>query len=264
MAHPATSADIVNMLSTAQATARIERRRTNDEKEAFSSFRSTVADIDPNGSIRAGRTQANTPGETALIGGQAAPDSRLHAIRSGYESTVMSVPHYETEYNDTYPVSVAGELGPTVASALVQQTEFHTESKQRLLEMVAIAIDVRERFLSQLDRECDSLERAVETLPSILEEVNSLADERLQTAEFGALEAFRTRMTTLADQCESTAQRRQRVINSHETLHLDDIDLPTYLYQELSVSYPVLAGVGQLLNQLESLKRRVDREIAAF
>ncbi|ERH04897.1 MAG: hypothetical protein J07HR59_00123, partial [Halorubrum sp. J07HR59] len=147
---------------------------------------------------------------------------------------------------------------------LVQQTEFHAESKQRLLEMVAIAIDVRERFLTQLDREVDSLKRAVETLTPIITEVTSLADECFQAVGFGTLEAFRTQMTTLGDQCESTAQRRQRVINAHETLHLDDVNLPTYLYQDLSVSYPVLAGVGRLLNRLESLKHRIDREIIAF
>jgi hypothetical protein len=264
MAHPATSADVADLLSTAQATARIERRRTTDKKEAFTSFRSTVADLEPSGSIQTDCTRASTLGETTLVNSQATSDSRLHAIRSAYESTVMSVPHYEAEYNDTYPVSVAEELGPVVASALVQQTEFHAESKQRLPKMVAIAIDVRERFLTQLDREVDSLKRAVETLTPIIKEVTSLADECFQAVGFGTLEAFRTRMTTLGDQCESTAQWRQRVINAHKTLHLNDVDLPTYLYQDLSVSYPVLAGVGQLLNRFESLRRRVDSEIAAL
>ncbi len=264
MAHSATSVDVVDILSTAQATAKIERRRTTDEKEAFSSFHSTVADIEPSGSIRADCTRANTSEKTTVISGQATSDSRLHAIRSVYESTVMSVPHYEAEYNDTYPVSVAEELGPGVASALVQQTEFHVESKWPLLEMVAIAINARERFISQLDREVDSLERADQTLTSILEDVTSLADERFQAMRFGALEALRTRLTTLGDKCEFTAQERQQVINAYEPIHLDDMDLPTYLYQDLSVSYPVLAGVGQLLNRIESLRRRIDREIAAF
>jgi len=66
---------------------------------------------------RAVAVQSESPGEPARSEPPAPParaagGSGLVAVRDAYQETVMSVPHYEIEYDDTYQRSVAEECGP--------------------------------------------------------------------------------------------------------------------------------------------------------
>ena len=56
---------------------------------------------------------------------------------------------------------------------------------------------------------------------------------------------------------------RQRVLADHERrLALgDDLDLPAYCYQDLDVTYPVLAAVAAVGDRLDTLRRQIEREM---
>ena len=81
---------------------------------------------------------------------------------------------------------------------------------------------------------------------------------------FGALDACRTRTAALREDCDRIAARRQRVLADHERqLSLgDEIDLPGYCYQDLDVTYPVLAAVGAVGDRLEGLKGTIEKAMA--
>ncbi|WP_280587293.1 hypothetical protein [Halorubrum sp. Boch-26] len=270
----------------AREAIRVERRRTVDEREAFRAFRGRVESIPtetvtPVGSpATAGLGDHAGPSGTAgnsdvpAAAGAAAgagvggpgtpPGSGLVAVRDAYAETVMSVPHYEDEYDDTYERSVAAEFGPELAYALTRTAGFHPEYERALLDEVDAAMEEREQLIERLRIETESLDRAGSRLAAVRREIASL-DAAVPEGGFGALDACRARAGVLVEDCDRIAARRQRVIAEHaRELRLDDaaVDLPTYLYQDRSATYPVLAAVGSVGSRLDDLTRRIERAMA--
>jgi hypothetical protein len=277
-------------IRTARAALRVERRRVVDEREALRAFRGRVSSI-PDESRSAGPADAAGAGDgfagvsgaiRGSIGGldgaargAASPGSGLVAVRDAYRATVMSVPHYEAEYDDTYERSVAEEFGPEIAYALTRTNYFHEEYKRSLLSAVETAVQEREAFLDAVESEIESVERAESRLDPIRSEVVAIEDElgddelgdgdaEAASVGFGALDACRTRTEALVEDCDRIAARRQRVLADHERRLAigDEIDLATYCYQDLDVTYPVLAAVGVAGDQIEGLRDRIERAIA--
>ncbi|WP_424015654.1 DUF7260 family protein [Halorubrum xinjiangense] len=272
-------------IRAARAELRVERRRVVDEREAFRAFRGRVSSI-PDESGNADPTDPGTVdgfggaggpagvrgaigGTTGGAGGTASPGSRLVAVRDAYRATVMSVPHYEAEYDDTYERSVAEEFGPELAYALTRTDCFHEEYKRSLLCAVETAVQEREAFLDAVESEIESVERAESRLEPIRTEIEAIEAEigggdEPEALGFGALDACRTRTEALREDCDRIAARRQRVLADHERrLALgDEIDLPGYCYQDLNVTYPVLAAVGAVGDRIEGLRERIERAMA--
>lgn len=279
-------------IRAARAELRVERRRVVDEREAFRAFRGRVSSI-PDESANAGPSDPAASDGFAGVGGAmsgavgggmdgrgdatAASGSRLVAVRDAYQATVMSVPHYEAEYDDTYERSVAEEFGPEIAYALTRTNCFHEEYKHSLLSAAETAVQEREAFLDALESEIESVERARSRLEPIRTEIDAIDAElgdgnpgddesegELRTPTFGALDACRTRTAALREDCDRIAARRQRVLADHERrLALgDELDLPEYCYQKLEVTYPVLGAVGAVGDRLEALMRRIEKAMA--
>ena len=266
-------------IRAARAKLRVERRRVVDEREAFRAFRGRVSSI-PSEDGSVGPSDAASPdafGGGALGGAtpdpgtvRASPGSRLVAVRDAYRATVMSVPHYAEEYDDTYERSVAEEFGPELAYALTRTDYFHEEYKRSLLSAVETAIQEREAFLDALESETESVERAGSRLDPIRTEIEAIGEELggdggdAAGAGFGALDACRTRLGALREDCDRIAARRQRVLADHDRRLAigGDLDLPGYCYQDLDVTYPALAAVGAVGDQIEGLRNRIERAMA--
>ena len=266
------------LLDQARVALRVESRRVGDEREAFRAFRGRVASV-PSEPVRtdgaAGAIAgdggpigvaggAGTPGTAGSRGSRPPAGSGLVAVRDAYRETVMSVPHYEVEYDDTYERSVAEEFSPELAYALTRGSRFHGECKRSLLDAAETAIERRERFVETVRAETESVERAASRLAPVRSEVTSTDQREFAEAGFGTLDAYRARTEVLIDDCDRIAARRQRELASRERdLAIgDDLDLPAYLYQDLAATYPVLATVGAVGGRLDDLKRRVERAMA--
>jgi len=266
------------LLDEVREALRTERRCVVDEREAFRSFRGRVASV-PSEPIRtdggAGPV-AGGSGPRGVVGGSSpvgSPGSSasgppagsgLVAVRDAYRETVMSVPHYDVEYDDTYERSVAEEFGPELAYALTRGSRFHAECKRSLLDAIETATEERERFVETVRSEVESVDRAAARLAPIRNEIASTARTEFSEDGFGALDAYRARTEALLDDCDRIAARRQRELASHERELASDLDLdiPTYLYQDLDATYPVLATVGAVGDRLDDLKRRIERAMA--
>jgi len=269
------------VIDDAREALRVERRRTVDEREAFRTFRGRVESIptesaspggSPDGSPAtpgfggfAGRASDSGAAADSGTGAPAAPPgSGLAAVRDAYVETVMSVPHYEAEYDDTYERSVAAEFGPELAYALTRSSGYYPEYRPALFDAVDAAIDERDGLTERVEVEAESLDRAGSRLAAVRREIASL-DAVVPDGDFGALDACRARAGVLVEDCDRIAARRQRVIAAHERelrLDGDAVDLPTYLYQSTDATYPVLAAVGSVGDRLDGLTRRIERAIA--
>ncbi|MFC5280011.1 hypothetical protein ACFPM1_14770 [Halorubrum rubrum] len=257
-------------LADAGDALRVERRRTVDEREAFEAFRSRVRRIPAEATPTAGSALAASAATASaaradpsrLRGGTGGTGPGLVAIRNAYAETVMSVPHYEEEYNDTYERSLAEEFTPELAVALTREPTLREQSRSSLLTKTTEAIRRREEFLERLESESASVSRARETLSSIVEEIGSFSRREFETERFGALDAYRARLNVLAEKCDEVAARRQRArIDGEQWANVGEgaSDVQTYLYQDLSVTYPVLAGVAAVGRRVESVRLDVER-----
>ena len=245
------------MIAEARRLVRRERRRTVDERVAFEAFADAVRDIAVDG-----------PSDTGVRVGTrlATPDtaSASRAVREAYERTVMGVPHYHEEYDDTYAESLGAEFGPTVAAAATGP-RLTGAAKAGLLDAAESARADRARFVEALDTEDETLREADERLGEILAEAAELDTEPLSELRFGSLDALRARLQTLERHVDSVGADRQAILRQQG----DDLalaggapDLPTYVYQRHEATYPVLATVARTATVLERIREDVERSMA--
>lgn len=243
--------------SAARTLVRRERRRTVDEREAFEAFLSAVSDLSADGDV---------PRRTAA--GTRLADRRCStgpaAVRDAYERTVMSVPHYREEYGDTFEESLRAEFGPTVAAAVTDGPGLSSHGRHALLAAAREAHTERSRFVPALDAEARSLRDGEDRLVAVLEELAELDREPLEDHDFGGLDALRARLAVLERKVDAVAADRQATLRrQRRELDLSGVpDVPTYLYQELEVSYPVLADAARVADLLTEGRRTVERSMA--
>ena len=245
-------------LAAAIAELRRERRRTTDELEAFRAFEDQVRMI----------PSENSEFERRCVVGSAATtvgSTGLERVREAYESTLMSVPHYLEEYDDSYVESLAEEFSPDLASALTDGTEFNEQCKRMLLSAVSSAQTARDSLIDVIDRERKSVLEAESDLASLSAECAELRSIRFERKQFGTLDAYRARLGVMTDKCERVSERRQDAIFDQRRIRWlpsDVTDVTTYLYSDLDFDYPVISVVAELLDLIEELLRRIERAIA--
>ncbi|WP_449271990.1 DUF7260 family protein [Halorubrum tebenquichense] len=251
---------------------RRERNRTETECEAFEAFANRIAELQPS---NAPSTANPVSDGFNAVGGARALESRplstpsttdyLATIRDAYEETVMSVPFYETEYDDTYEKSVYEEFGQEVAIVLTQGSQFNRTVKQILLEKVEKAQAEREALIDTCDHEHESVTQAASVLEPIYNELRSYDSIPLDKQEFGALDAYRTRLQTMKDKCEQAAAARQATINHHRTEYNLSVEIPdicTYLYKTFETDYPVLFLCSELTRKIKNYRHQVEHAMS--
>ena len=250
------SSGVTERLSTADAELTRERRRTTDELEALSEFETRVRSI----------TAETVPGGTPPVAVAHAPKTNaLDRIREAYRSTVMSVSHYEEEYGDSYPESLRGEFNDHVAAALVDGTAFDRRCKRAVLAAVSESRSGRESLVASIDVERESLHGTTEALSAVDGELGELASVRFSHESFGALDAYRARLGVLEAKCETISKRRQTELFERRRtgwLPRNAPDIAQYFYRHLDVDYPAIAAVTDLVERIETLRRRIERAMA--
>ena len=191
------------LLDAAAAELRRERRRASDELEALRTFESRIRSV----SVEEPSHGTAPRGNGLLV----SPDggNRLADVRAAYEETVMNVPHYVEEYDDTYRESIREEFNDHLAVALTEGECFNERCKRALLSAVADAKSGRRSLVGAVDTERESLAEATETLTAIAGELEDLAAFSVRKESFGQLDAYRNRLDVLEEKCETVSDRRQ-------------------------------------------------------
>ncbi|MCU4800288.1 hypothetical protein OB920_07885 [Halobacteria archaeon HArc-gm2] len=242
-------------LEAARRALAVETQRTTDERDALSSFLDRVRDVDvvePT-PMQGPKRQLQTPQTTGLA-----------TVRDAYVGTVMSVPHYDEEYGDSYVESLEAEFGADVAAALLQG-HFGEYCKQSVLAKTEQALDERERFLSTLDAERESLADTEERIHGILDRVEGTVDDEDENLSFSALEGRRSTLQNLQTECDEVAADRQAAIRrQHRKLWVPRSapDVPAYVYQALDETYPVLSVIADLGEWITDRRRTVERRMS--
>lgn len=253
-----------------QGTVRTERNRTTAERRAFEAFGrrirrlvGTVEQPSP-GTVGGDGVASVTSSIEPFQTDQPAISRTTATVRRAYEETVMSVAHYESEYNDTYETSVHAEFGEEIGAALTRPGQFSTVTLQALIGKITEAIEDRNQLETVLDRELRSLETASVQLRDIEDERRDIAAGEFGDERFGTLDAYRARVRLLRKKCDGIVESRQSAIQKHRDVYSvgDRQDgFFEYLYESYETRYPVLYLCGDVSRGLETTYDRIVQAI---
>lgn len=249
-------------LDTVRSRHRVERRQIADEKRALESFASEVRSLS---SDAGNQSPAPAIAAQSTVTLKTPSGTGLELVRDAYRSTVMSVPHYEEEYGDTYAQSVVAEFGPTLGAALVDGSRFDEQCRNALLAAVDRALLERSELMEMVDVEQQSIAAVSRTLDPVIEDLDSFETVAFEEQDFGSLDAYRARLTVLSERCDKAAADRQAAIRDQRyelQLPSEAPDVPTYLYRTFETRYPVLSLIAGLCERIEQLQQTIETTAA--
>jgi DNA repair exonuclease SbcCD ATPase subunit len=238
-----------------------EQDEIRTELAAFDTFIDEIKGITPVEQPPALESQQSNAGFLTPDG------SQFEEVRQAYEQTVMSVPHYEEEYDDTITESLAEEFGSEIVTQFTTGQRFSPVIKEYVIEAAQQSQQKREYFLSTLESEHETLRTAQERLEKIDAQLECLTMVPPSDISVDKLIQHHNRLIDLEETCETVLkERQQQRLDRPASVtgpRTDIADLYSYLYDSLPVTYPVLADTAELLERLQDNQRELAKELAA-
>ena len=250
---------------SAIAVVETDHERTTTERDAFASFLHRISDLDVS-SVDFQPDHAHQASTQTLVAPETSEhaESQLKHVRDAYRDTVMNVAHYDEDYGDSLPESLAEEFGPEIATAVLTSDQLTPHLRSRLIDATHHARDGRHALLQGLENERTALNTADENLIRLsadlddvlsAESFHAWSDEDLAT-ERDCLHAHQQECDQLAADRQATLQE-QRIPSTH---HIDH-EFTQYLYETLPVTYPVLTDIASLAETLQNTHQSVKRAL---
>lgn len=246
-------------IKTARSLLEEERERIAAEAEAFASFARRVADID----VQSHPLTDGGPTATTTIG--TPPDDGVEAVRDAYRDTVMSVPHYEEEYDESLPRNMGLEFGADVAGAVEGGGSMPPQLQATLVERSRTAHDQRASLLRQLETEAEALDDADRSLQRCRRTADRIADAPLERYSYGELLSEWRLLDDRQAEADALLAERQETVQERDRTNGTQGDGPSfedYLYGPMEVTYPVLAAGTAVVERLGEARTRVTRALA--
>ncbi|WP_135365379.1 DUF7260 family protein [Halosimplex halophilum] len=243
---------------------------TADERAAFDRFRARLSKVEPwtpataDGNAIDAANAGTGPGAAGSAPTLAATRSEpragagLRTVRTAYRETVMAVPHFEAEYDETLRESLAAEFGADVAAQVVDGARLTPPLYRALGAAVDRAVDERQRFRRTLERERDSLAAVRDGLAACERRLDEVAAE-LDGADAERPGRLDERLADAEATCADLADERQRLVHGCPAVPLSGVDgvsLVTFLYGDRERRCPALAAVADCLERVRDLRTR--------
>lgn len=259
----------------AKTTACRERRRVLDERDAFEEFADRVAGLDP-APAESTSTGFNGPVEGlyrvgSATGSGSAGDVRLRRVLATYRDTVMSLPHYREEYDETIPESFAAELGPDTTASLASNGTLAAGAKSAIVRRSRRAATARSSLADAIGTEIDALTDAENDLASVDRRRRRLIEhlDGVERDRTGAAIDVWGRLDDLERECDELAVNRQRALDdppmTPDIAQTRDGDRAFYSYLYGGTDgprFPVLAQASELAERIRTDADRVAGRIA--
>jgi hypothetical protein len=253
---------VPSYVRSAHEVVATERRRTSAERDAFAKFADRIADLE---SSAASPASEDTPAAARpFLQPDSHADTQLARSRDAYRETIMSVPHYDEEYDESLREHLTAEFSPDIATALMTGDQFLPSLQEQLVAESRHACTSRDTFLNALADEASALQTADERLTGLGSEIGDLLTARsLETWTSAKLLRGRQQVQACERECEELAADRQATLREQRVPGVRRIDLEFtgYLYQPLSVTYPVLADIASLAETLHTTRLQVDHAL---
>ena len=231
------------------------------EQDALSAFASRVKQLSA-----AGPTSTVEGGGVGVVGATKGGSGGMAQVREAYRETVMDVDHYERDYGESLPVSLAKEFGDGVAGAVLANDTLSPQVKRAVIASVEEGHTRRDRYLDTLDTETERLAEAGEVLESAAARSEAVDGDRLRRRSFEELQERYERLDTERDSLEATLERRQEQIQEGVTFgwqRRDSESVYRYLYRDIDATYPVLADGTRVLSRMDDVEDRLTTALTA-
>ena len=188
-----------------------------------------------------------------------------------YDDTILSIPHYDTEYNEPIAENMCKELGPDVVTALGSNKTVLPSTQQALMRRSREAASARESLSEAIETELDALVDISKELAAIdrrrCQFLDHLADVDTNVIG-GALDVW-SQLYDLESELEAVARQRQQSLHDppiRVNPHIADEDGEMGFYNYLhgptnGPDYPVLAEITILINKLNEDVSDVEHKI---
>jgi hypothetical protein len=236
---------------------REEMQFVRDELDSFERFEERIERLHCVSQAQPGTSVA---GGSLTVRSSASPVEKLQRT---YQSTVMAVPHYESEYGDGFEESVRTEFDEPVSQVLFGTVPFTPLAKSRLIGASENARQNRAALLDDLERELDELSTARCRFEEWLAELERL-HHRVTRWDDCEASAELDRIEQLQEQCDVMSSERQRYLHrrSRTMGHRREPDgFVQYLYQGMPFTMPVLADISVIGDRLDTERDRIQRRL---
>ena len=249
-----------------------ERRRVLAERDAFEEFADRVDALDP---APTGSTPGGFDGSMVAIrtadGAGGDGDVRLRRVLAAYRDTVMSVPHYREEYDETIPESLAAELGPDTAAALASNGTLSAAAQSALVSRGRRAAEARSSLADAIGEELDALRAFESDLSGVDRRRRRLLEHLDGVSGSGADAAIDVweRLEDLERECDEIAAERQESLADPPMTPGPAVDVEgdrafyDYLYAPTDgPRHPALAQVSELAERIRADRDHVASRLA--
>lgn len=244
----------VTRIPEALSTVQEERERTAAEEAAFEGFSERVA------ALNTTELKPATPtAGTTLTSSETETTAQLEDIRAAYRNTVMAVPHYEEEYDESLTENIAAEFGADFAGLVDGDNILTPNLQQALVRASHAAKQERASFLKSLDWEHNTLTDARRRLRNVSESTERLATTPLDRCRFNKLLRVEHRLQNLKSDCEEILQDRQRHLQNRS--YRNGLQLQAYLYLSRPWTFPVFNDALDCLSRLREIEDRVVQSV---
>jgi hypothetical protein len=227
-----------------------EHDRTVAELDAFTEFERRLSELEATRSVPSNGTVA------AIAGGST--DRQLEKVRDAYRETIMSVPHYEAEYDEPFEVNITAELGEEIAAAVIDGTRFTGQLKQGLMSQCNEARRRRAELGTTLNREERRLVDARSDLSDIESALESETPESVRDHGFPELSDRWERLGNVETRCRKLLE--EQVATRKNTLE-ERPEFREYVYSPLPTEYPALSDGTRLLDRITDRRQAVLRAL---
>jgi hypothetical protein len=234
-----------------------EYGRVEDEQTALSRFAQRLSRISTAQPMAA---QANAVGNTVQFVERSGAGGGMADVRRAYEETVMAVDHYEEDYNEPLPEHLASEFGENVAGTVVASSDLSPQLKQALVSGCQEGRAQRDQYLEGLRREETQLEQMAEQFERAAALTDEVDGQRLRRRPFEDLQDRLDRLDTQRAAVATTLDDRQKHLQEGVRFGWERRDADSvyrYLYEDLDVTYPVLADGTRLLDHMRDVEHRL-------
>lgn len=227
------------------------------ELMAFRRFRTRLVSIEPAGQSTA-TVDTSVGGMSAVGTLQSKPDTSLHAVREAYQETIMAVPHFEAEYDDSMEANMSMEFGPELGTQIATGMRLTPQLYEALLTASEGAREERETLLPALERERESLQSVRNTLNDCERRGAALGANARRTTDPVRLDSIDDQLAEIETDCETIAATRQQLLHGRSAAALSGIDgtsLVRYLYGDCLVTCPALTDIVACLDSIRQHRR---------
>jgi hypothetical protein len=176
----------------------------------------------------------------------------VRKVLNAYSETVMAVPHYSTEYDDSIYQSMAVEFGAPVVEYMNENNNPSDVILNKIMRESRTALSRRERFIPLLHEEQDSLIQMESRINDVEERILELKN---RTDDYN--EICPSNLDTLQSRCDTIACDRQSLIHDRLISSLSGVDeesLLKYLYGERDFRYPVLSEIVRCRRKIRKIR----------